>query len=262
MAKFTKLNIGDIVASSGGRVWKKLSVESAEVQDELAGTWVFNDLLEIPDNFYGGFVFNFVSDNVQFTQFYVKNWDMYNYDSLSYYNDDTDTYLYNVYKSGVWTNASYKTITITSTLSEVTNGSALLAWLKENATKQTTVEPEEPEEPEESLAGTWLLNRQFTATSGYGIFNVNCSTGSYDPAYVATQFGIGYSFNFDNGFTASTDKVAFGIPIGDTYVSRISSDYVVTFIDGDDINNSLLLTWLKANAIKQVDTNEDGGSAE
>ena len=28
--KFTKLNIGDAVASSGGRVWKKLSVESAE----------------------------------------------------------------------------------------------------------------------------------------------------------------------------------------------------------------------------------------
>lgn len=28
MAKFTKLNIGDAVASSGGRVWKKLSVES------------------------------------------------------------------------------------------------------------------------------------------------------------------------------------------------------------------------------------------
>lgn len=27
MAKFTKLNIGDTVASSSGRVWKKLSVE-------------------------------------------------------------------------------------------------------------------------------------------------------------------------------------------------------------------------------------------
>lgn len=42
MAKFTKLNIGDAVASSGGRVWKKLSAESAVVDDELVGTWTFN----------------------------------------------------------------------------------------------------------------------------------------------------------------------------------------------------------------------------
>lgn len=33
MAKFTKLNIGDTVASSGGRVWKKLSAESAETSN-------------------------------------------------------------------------------------------------------------------------------------------------------------------------------------------------------------------------------------
>lgn len=39
MAKFTKLNIGDIVASSGGRVWKKLSVESA---DDISGYITFS----------------------------------------------------------------------------------------------------------------------------------------------------------------------------------------------------------------------------
>lgn len=33
MTKFTKLNIGDSVASSGGRVWKKLSAESAETSN-------------------------------------------------------------------------------------------------------------------------------------------------------------------------------------------------------------------------------------
>lgn len=40
MAKFTKLNIGDIVASSGGRVWKKLSAESAKatITFTVAGT--------------------------------------------------------------------------------------------------------------------------------------------------------------------------------------------------------------------------------
>lgn len=52
MAKFTKLNIGDSVASSGGRVWKKLSAESTEVQDELSGTWVFNQRLDYDDGIY------------------------------------------------------------------------------------------------------------------------------------------------------------------------------------------------------------------
>lgn len=33
MAKFTKLNIGDTVASGSGRAWKKLSVESAETSN-------------------------------------------------------------------------------------------------------------------------------------------------------------------------------------------------------------------------------------
>lgn len=41
MAKFTKLNIGDSVASSGGRVWKKLSAESVNVAD-LIGTWTLS----------------------------------------------------------------------------------------------------------------------------------------------------------------------------------------------------------------------------
>ena len=45
MAKFTKLNIGDIVASSGGRVWTRLSTGSAEPQDELAGTWFIKEVL-------------------------------------------------------------------------------------------------------------------------------------------------------------------------------------------------------------------------
>lgn len=48
MAKFTKLNIGDAVASSGGRVWKKLSAESAE-DNSIVGTWVFNPTASLTD---------------------------------------------------------------------------------------------------------------------------------------------------------------------------------------------------------------------
>ena len=45
MAKFTKLNIGAAVASSGGRAWKKLSVESA-TDDSIVGTWTYNGTAE------------------------------------------------------------------------------------------------------------------------------------------------------------------------------------------------------------------------
>ena len=40
-----------------------------------------------------------------------------------------------VYNTG-WSDEAYKTITITSKLSEVIDGNALLAWLQANATKQ------------------------------------------------------------------------------------------------------------------------------
>ena len=42
MAKFTKLNIGDSVASSGGRAWKKLSAEPPIDYNTLVGTWIMN----------------------------------------------------------------------------------------------------------------------------------------------------------------------------------------------------------------------------
>lgn len=57
---------------------------------------------------------------------FVKNDMFYNFDGVDR----------NVYDLGVWANAGYKTITITSKLSEVTNGETLLAWLQANATKQ------------------------------------------------------------------------------------------------------------------------------
>lgn len=45
MAKFTKLNIGGSVASSGGRAWKKLSAESAEEEVTLEGTWAIHSTI-------------------------------------------------------------------------------------------------------------------------------------------------------------------------------------------------------------------------
>lgn len=54
-------------------------------------------------------------------------------DEMFYYFDGSDK---SVYYANTWSNTAYKTITITSKLSEVTNGDELLAYLQANATKQ------------------------------------------------------------------------------------------------------------------------------
>ena len=107
------------------------TVEGA-VTDELAGTWVFNDNLEINANF--SYTLQFISNNTAYEKISVEGYepppfglfgDLCYDDGIVYY-DSTIT----------WEDESYKTIAITSKLSEVTNGDTLLAWLQANATKQ------------------------------------------------------------------------------------------------------------------------------
>lgn len=119
-----------------GGVAYEIEQESASVEDELAGTWVFND---DPNTAYSrNYSLNFTSNNNQYN--YIKTNSasglIYGDDSsglpmeMIVYNSDPFSFDYG------WKNESYKTITITSKLSEVTNGDTLLAWLKANATKQ------------------------------------------------------------------------------------------------------------------------------
>ena len=107
------------------------TVEGA-VTDELAGTWVFNDNLEINANF--SYTLQFISNNTAYEKISVEGYepppfglfgDLCYDDGIVYY-DSTIT----------WEDESYKTITIASKLSEVTNGDTLLAWLQANAIKQ------------------------------------------------------------------------------------------------------------------------------
>ena len=110
----------------------------AETEDALAGTWVFNDTLD-----YNSFVevtsqtsieFNFTSNGNDYfgiTTDFKPN-------GLKYIITPGTSDLESVYvaSTNTWTNEAYKTITITSKLSEVTDGETLLAWLQANATKQ------------------------------------------------------------------------------------------------------------------------------
>lgn len=104
-------------------------VMQEEIADPLAGTWVFKDTLTFGVNSWN-YNLSFRSSNIDYsslTYTFVNPINAYlSYDSDTVYLTDTLS----------WQDESYKTITITSKLSEVTNGDSLLGWLQSNATKQ------------------------------------------------------------------------------------------------------------------------------
>lgn len=144
---------------------------SAEGEDELAGTWVLNTTinpLSSAARFYLNGTFNgcmadsgtFATD-LEFNDFWVNSGtpyafvisgvdtfyasDLEDYENISnQFYRSADSYVachyqvggYNYYSPTSENGVLARTFTITSKLSEVTNGSTLLAWLKANATKQ------------------------------------------------------------------------------------------------------------------------------
>lgn len=124
-------------------------------EDELAGTWVFNNTinfsaLSTEDEFDFSWIVNYnVSDD---SRDFVKM----DANRMSREDEEGNPILggninYIPYSTGIqepivayqfegdlsmWGSDSYKTITITSKLSEVTNGDTLLTWLQANANKQ------------------------------------------------------------------------------------------------------------------------------
>ena len=108
-----------------------IAVKSAE--DELSGTWVFNDTITIPsENKTFNLSFTNASTNDYFnpcTQIIFSSGEY-----MKYANHNSTGWL--AYMVDKWNGDQWKTITINSTLAEVEDGDTLLAWLKANATKQ------------------------------------------------------------------------------------------------------------------------------
>ena len=104
------------------------------VQDLTNTTWVFNDYLTYPGEYFDhAFNINFTSNNTSYTAFntYVDGGDELNI----HYGDD---FVY--IDSNGWDSSVYKTITITGgndAVSTGTNFSTLVTWLETNATQQT-----------------------------------------------------------------------------------------------------------------------------
>lgn len=111
---------------------------SAEPQDELIGTWVFNDNADCTTAYTFNISFScsaFPSTN--FTGITVTSSDRFGPWNVFYnYSGGTET-VYNGTSStaGTWINTAYKTIQITG-VSDLTNREAFETWLKANATKQ------------------------------------------------------------------------------------------------------------------------------
>lgn len=141
------------------------TLEEISTIDELAGTWVLNSTLTIPtvsvsmdytlegsmnvfdssnsiystdigsfslytDYTYG--CFNLQATNIAYNTYYYER----THGNISGCNDNDDSYSVSADSSdGLF----LRSFTITSKLSEVTNGDTLLTWLKVNATKQGAV---------------------------------------------------------------------------------------------------------------------------
>lgn len=112
--------------------------------DALQGTWVFNNVPILQD---ASWQLSFNSNGEDFTKIVIEETALETLDGgivyKSYNNGtiDKSVIAYGGDEPDVpteWNNEAYKTINITSKLSEVTDGDALLAWLQANATKQST----------------------------------------------------------------------------------------------------------------------------
>lgn len=206
--------------------------EEPEVEDELQGTWVFNDTLTLDTTVH--YSVNFTSNGVSYTWLTVWHDSEVRPKPKSLYFTNSDVE-FEVYYSG-WYEQIYKTITITSKLAEVTDGAELLTWLKANATKQGAQEPSLPIWNGTDLTGTtWNIPAGWSATAGYGIFYVEFT---YSGETFHTMY-IGY-----NGGTSKDNYITIAEGKSNIIYLTPSSELSFTFNEGGDTS---LIDWLKEN---------------
>lgn len=133
---------GEAVEEYTGAVIIQAQEEKPEEEDALMGTWIFNDKPNFGYNEY--YIFNFICSDISYNLIHSSGdgYMMYVYTDNKDNPSDNSAWVrrlgvYDFDDTETWEDEAYKTITITSKLSEVENGDILLAWLQVNATKQS-----------------------------------------------------------------------------------------------------------------------------
>ena len=210
-------------------------IKEATTTDELAGTWVFNNTVNIPEDVLD-WTLNFQCNGVQYTLLSVHN--------IRFGMPPIVAVLYdgsNVYEPSTgWYEQYYRTIFITSKLSEVTNGSALLTWLKANAVKQTT--------ESESVVGVWYLNNFLSGGPFDYDLDFVSNGGSYVRIYADGDLATGNTLSY---YDQNNSRVR--VYYEDQY--NVSSSYRTLTINSEP-SDTAVIEWLKVNATKQDDVNE------
>lgn len=95
------------------------------------------------------------------------------------------------------------------------------------------------------IAGTWVINENANLPYQFGDFNVNGN--------VSYTLSTGQSYNLNFNIFGIGHSTANSFSVKDVTFTKLEpSKYVCTviFIDGEDINNETLASWLKLNATK------------
>lgn len=106
-----------------------------------------------------------------------------------------------------------------------------------------------------NLTGTkWKLNDGFTATAGYGIFNVEIDVIISDTTYQSSVLYIGYTGDMMSNPTEQENSclIEHEVPAFGLMPEIIGAGNLITFNSGADATNTNLITWIQANATQII----------
>lgn len=109
---------------------------------------------------------------------------------------------------------------------------------------------------------TWKLTaNEWTATAGYGLFNVNCTLkqihgGTFEWTD-CTKFGVGYKVGSAHNFTTESNRVCV-----DVHYMTVQNyaNVEVSFFGGTDVTNTKLISWLETYGELQKVTDLTGST--
>ena len=246
-------------------VWHKYVPTSFE--DDIIGTWVFEDVLSIPDEFYGN------EYHFKYSVYNIPNIGDMEYTTFRFYDDGIKYIEYigdddwaTVYQERVgWFSDSqaHKTIDI----HEMPDDEAFITWLRMNATKYTgdivRVKDDEPLPTGRNINKNkvYLKNDTYYKRNETNIWVFDDEL-SIPAGMSGNEYSIGYSVNTPNDGTQTFDSIGFSSDGTEVSFYRNSDGYFIDCVYGDGWTEETFKTititemptdevfveWLRANA--------------